>query len=53
VPAIAVVLGFLVLGEPIHPGQVLGGVVIIIGVALTRTRQRRAQSRAASNEASA
>ena len=36
VPAIAVVLAFLVLREPIRPGQVIGGLVILAGVALTR-----------------
>jgi drug/metabolite transporter (DMT)-like permease len=36
VPALAVVLAFLVLNEAIRPGQVLGGAVIIGGVALTR-----------------
>jgi drug/metabolite transporter (DMT)-like permease len=42
VPAMAVVLAFLVLGEPIRPGQVLGGAIIIGGVALTRAGYRRA-----------
>jgi drug/metabolite transporter (DMT)-like permease len=32
----AVVLAFLVLGEPIRLGQVVGGAIIIGGVALTR-----------------
>ena len=40
VPALAVVLAFLVLNEAIRPGQVLGGVVIIVGVALTRLARR-------------
>ncbi len=42
VPAMAVVLAFLILGEPIRPGQVLGGAIIIGGVALTRAAYRRA-----------
>lgn len=36
VPALAVVLAFLFLAEPIRPGQVIGGVVIIGGVLITR-----------------
>ena len=36
VPALAVVLAALFLGEAIRPGQVLGGVVILAGVALIR-----------------
>jgi drug/metabolite transporter (DMT)-like permease len=32
----AVVLAAIFLGEPIRPGQVLGGVVIIAGVAILR-----------------
>jgi drug/metabolite transporter (DMT)-like permease len=36
VPALAVVLAFLFLAEPIRPGQVVGGVVIIAGVLVTR-----------------
>jgi drug/metabolite transporter (DMT)-like permease len=46
VPAIAVVLAFLILGEPIRPGQVVGGAIIIVGVALTRAGDRRAAARA-------
>jgi drug/metabolite transporter (DMT)-like permease len=49
VPALAVVLAFLFLSEPIRPGQVIGGVVIIGGVLITRgglpfriVRERRA-----------
>ena len=41
VPAMAVVLAFLVLREPIRPGQVLGGAIILGGVALTRAGYRR------------
>ena len=40
VPAFAVVLAFLFLGEPIRPVQVIGGAIIIAGVALTRTASR-------------
>ena len=36
VPALAVVLAFLVLAEPIRAGQIVGGVVIVTGVLLTR-----------------
>jgi drug/metabolite transporter (DMT)-like permease len=36
VPALAVVFAFLFLAEPIRPGQVLGGLVIVIGVLITR-----------------
>jgi drug/metabolite transporter (DMT)-like permease len=38
VPALAVVLAAIVLHEPITPGQVVGGAVILLGVALTRRR---------------
>ena len=38
VPAIAVALAAVLLSEPIRPGQVVGGVVILAGVALTRLR---------------
>jgi drug/metabolite transporter (DMT)-like permease len=37
----AVVLAFLILGEPIRLGQVVGGVIIVVGVALTRMASRR------------
>ena len=37
VPALAVVLAAIFLAEPIRPGQVLGGLVIIAGVVLTRS----------------
>ena len=36
VPAMAVVLAFVFLGEPIRPAQVIGGAIIVLGVALTR-----------------
>lgn len=36
VPALAVVLAFLVLAEPIRAGQIVGGMVIVTGVLLTR-----------------
>ena len=41
VPALAVLLAALLLREPIRPGQVLGGVVIIAGVVLTRAGRAR------------
>jgi drug/metabolite transporter (DMT)-like permease len=37
VPALAVVLAAVFLAEPIRPGQVLGGLVIVAGVVLTRS----------------
>ncbi len=42
VPAMAVVLAFLILAEPIRVGQVVGGAIIVLGVALTRIAARRA-----------
>ncbi len=42
VPAMAVVLAFVILGEPIRAGQVVGGAIIVGGVALTRMASRRA-----------
>jgi drug/metabolite transporter (DMT)-like permease len=36
VPALAVVLAFFLLGEPVRPGQVIGGIVIVVGVLITR-----------------
>ena len=36
VPALAVLLAFLFLSEPIRPGQVIGGLVIVTGVLITR-----------------
>lgn len=41
VPALAVVLAFLFLAEPIRAGQVAGGAIIVAGVALTRFGSRR------------
>ena len=41
VPAMAVVLAFVFLGEPIRPAQVAGGVIIVLGVALTRLASTR------------
>ncbi|MDF2735063.1 MAG: protein of unknown function transrane [Chloroflexota bacterium] len=40
VPAMAVVLAFVFLQEPIRPVQIVGGAVIILGVALTRLPSR-------------
>ncbi len=45
VPAFAVVLAFIFLGEPIRLGQVIGGAIIIGGVALTRVASRRPVAR--------
>ena len=36
VPAGAVILGAIFLNEPIGPGQVVGGAIIVLGVWLTR-----------------
>lgn len=41
VPALAVVFAAVILSEPIRPGQVLGGVIILAGVALTRRASGR------------
>lgn len=40
VPALAVILAFFFLGEPIRPVQLIGGAIIITGVALTRMAYR-------------
>ena len=42
VPAMAVVLAFVFLAEPIRPAQVVGGLIIVLGVALTRWAAMRA-----------
>lgn len=36
VPAIAVVLAAVVLAEPIHPAQAIGGLAIVVGIAIAR-----------------
>ena len=36
VPALAVVFGAIFLGEPVRPAQVVGGIVIILGVVAAR-----------------
>jgi drug/metabolite transporter (DMT)-like permease len=41
VPAMAVVLAYIFLGEPIRPAQVVGGLIIVAGVALTRIASTR------------
>jgi drug/metabolite transporter (DMT)-like permease len=41
VPALAVVLAAVFLDEPIRAGQIVGGVVIVAGVLLTRWQPRR------------
>ena len=48
VPAMAVVFAFLILGEPIRFAQVIGGAIIMAGVALTRLASRRPERRRAS-----
>ncbi len=35
-PPMAVVLGAIVLGEPIRPGEIVGGAVIVLGILLSR-----------------
>jgi len=45
VPAMAVVLAFLFLHEPIRPAQVVGGLIIVLGVALTRYASTRPVAR--------
>jgi drug/metabolite transporter (DMT)-like permease len=37
----AVVLAFIFLREPIRPAQVVGGLIIVLGVALTRRASMR------------
>ena len=44
VPALAVVLAAVFLDEPIRAGQVVGGVVIVAGVLLTRWQPRRTRA---------
>ena len=40
VPALAVVFAAILLGEAIRPGQIVGGLVIVGGVVLTRFARR-------------
>jgi drug/metabolite transporter (DMT)-like permease len=47
VPPMAVVLAFLFLHEPIRPAQVVGGLIIVLGVALTRRAVARPAGRPA------
>jgi len=44
-PAVAVALGALVLGEPLSPGLLAGGALILAAVLLTTLRPRRSQRR--------
>jgi len=39
--AMAVVMAYFFLGEPIRPAQVVGGLIIVLGVALTRWASMR------------
>jgi drug/metabolite transporter (DMT)-like permease len=41
VPALAVVLAAIFLSEPIRPGQIIGGVVIVAGIVVLRVSGRR------------
>jgi drug/metabolite transporter (DMT)-like permease len=43
-PMVAVLLGALVLDEPVTPGLVAGGLLIVLSVALTTLRKRRSRS---------
>lgn len=54
IPAFGMLWGFLFLGEPITPGMLLGGAVVLLGIALvTRSRgPRPLPAGAASNDAS-
>lgn len=45
VPPMAVVLAFVFLHEPIRPAQVVGGLIIVLGVALTRRAAGRPVTR--------
>ena len=45
VPALAVILAAVFLNEAIRVGQIVGGVVIVGGVLLTRWQPRRASAR--------
>jgi drug/metabolite transporter (DMT)-like permease len=45
VPAMAVILAFVFLREPIRPAQVVGGLIIVLGVALTRRAAGRPVAR--------
>jgi drug/metabolite transporter (DMT)-like permease len=40
IPLFAVILAALILAEPIRPNQVLGGIVIVAGILVTRTGRR-------------
>jgi drug/metabolite transporter (DMT)-like permease len=40
VPPMAVVMAFVFLSEPIRPAQVVGGLIIVLGVAMTRRASR-------------
>jgi drug/metabolite transporter (DMT)-like permease len=44
-PAVAVVLGVLVLGEPVTPGTIVGFVLIIVGCALSTATPRAVRKR--------
>jgi len=44
-PVVAVLVGFAVLGEPLTSGLIVGGSVIVAGVALVVSGERRTRSR--------
>jgi len=41
-PGVAVALGAALLGEPVSPGLLIGGLLIVASVALTTLRPRKA-----------
>jgi drug/metabolite transporter (DMT)-like permease len=40
IPTVAVIVGVVVLGEPIVPRQILGGAIVLAGIAIVSARQR-------------
>ena len=46
-PVVAVILGFLVLHEQLTPGVLLGGTIVVVGVVLVVSGERRARAREA------
>ena len=51
-PVVAVVLGRLVLGEPLSPGRLVGGVLILVAVVLTTLRRPARRGGAVSEDLS-
>jgi drug/metabolite transporter (DMT)-like permease len=44
-PVVAVLLGFLILGEPLTAGVLLGGAIVVTGVALVVSGERLGRAR--------